>query len=209
MSAFRPTKLCRFSYVLLAILLFVIIIAVFIHCRISSHISDLCRYKCAETANRMISDIVTACSDTDSKYYIIKYDNSGKIVSASANDHALNELQNKLRSGLNDKLSGNLYEDVTIALGDLTDIELLNGKGFDLSFGFQFSGKADTRIISSFEPAGINQTRFKASVMITAEFLTFFNGKSEKITVEQEYIAADALIVGEVPGIYASDSIGT
>lgn len=176
--------------------------------KIRLHICELCRYKCAEIVNRMITDVVSEIGDRDNTYYRIEYDDQGKIVSALADSQALNRLQNDLRAGLNERLSQNGYDSVTLTVGDISDIEIFSGKGAELSFGFQQTGKVDTELLSSFDSAGINQTRFRASVRITVEFRAMLPSGSEVITVEQEYVAADAVIVGEIPDIYPFTSLG-
>lgn len=209
MSATRSSKICRLSYVILLLIVILVLTVVLFHRRLKSHVSDLCRYKSAELVNRMISETISEIGVTDTQLYRINYDGTGKIVSAAANDQALNYLQNRLRSELNERLSENTYGDVSLTLGDLTDIGLLNGKGAELSFGYQFSGEAVTEFFTSFEPSGINQTRFRASVIIKAEIKVFVEGKAEEVTVEQEYIAADALIVGEVPDFCSINRISS
>lgn len=207
MSAARPSRRCKASYIILLAVLLLTAAAILLHLRIKRQITELCRYKCAEAVNRMITETVSELPPPDSSYYRIKYDSSGKIVSASADSASLNELQNRIRAGLNTKLSSAAYDTMTVALGDLTEIELFSGRGPELSIGFQQSGLVSTELVSSFEHAGIDQTRFRASVLITVEFKALLPSGSEVITVEHEYIAADVLVVGEVPAVYLDPSV--
>ena len=205
MSARKPTGKCVFSYVLLLTVIIIAVLVLFIHKTIMTHINELIRYKCSELVNNMIYETISELGDQGELYRIIR-DEKGSINSVCADTDKLNILQNELRNGLNRRLASDRYNELVITLGDLTDITYFSGRGFELHIGFQQTGAANTEIVTEFTSAGVNQTRFKASIIISAEFKALSPYGNDPITVTQEYVAADEVIVGAVPSFYGGNN---
>ena len=206
MSSRRVSKKCLASY----ILLFVIIIAaaglILLHGAVKQHLAELCRYKCGEIVNNILTETARDASTGRSDYYTVRRDGTGRIISVEANTRAMNELQNALRNSVNSRLSASEYDIVSLTLGDLTDIAFFSGRGPDISIRYQQSGTADTKLLTSFESAGINQTRLRVSVLVSVEFTAFLPTGEENLTISQEYIAADTVIIGEIPEHFFQDA---
>ena len=205
MSARKPTGKCVFSYVLLLTVIIIAVLVLFIHKTIMTHINELIRYKCSELVNNMIYETISELGDQGELYRIIR-DEKGSINSVCADTDKLNILQNELRNGLNRRLASDRYNELVITLGDLTDITYFSGMGFELHIGFQQTGAANTEIVTEFTSAGVNQTRFRASIIISAEFKALSPYGNDPITVTQEYVAADEVIVGAVPSFYGGNN---
>lgn len=205
MSARKPTGKCVFSYVLLLTVIIIAVLVLFIHKTIMTHINELIRYKCSELVNNMIYETISELGDQGELYRIIR-DEKGSINSVCADTDKLNILQNELRNGLNRRLASDRYNELVITLGDLTDITYFSGRGFELHIGFQQTGAANTEIVTEFTSAGVNQTRFRASIIISAEFKALSPYGNDPITVTQEYVAADEVIVGAVPSFYGGNN---
>lgn len=205
MSARKPTGKCVFSYVLLLTVIIIAVLVLFIHKTIMTHINELIRYKCSELVNNMIYETISELGDQGELYRIIR-DEKGSINSVCADTDKLNILQNELRNGLNRRLASDRYNELVITLGDLTDIIYFSGRGFELHIGFQQTGAANTEIVTEFTSAGVNQTRFRASIIISAEFKALSPYGNDPITVTQEYVAADEVIVGAVPSFYGGNN---
>lgn len=205
MSARKPTGKCVFSYVLLLTVIIIAVLVLFIHKTIMTHINELIRYKCSELVNNMIYETISELGDRGELYRIIR-DEKGSINSVCADTDKLNILQNELRNGLNRRLASDRYNELVITLGDLTDITYFSGRGFELHIGFQQTGAANTEIVTEFTSAGVNQTRFRASIIISAEFKALSPYGNDPITVTQEYVAADEVIVGAVPSFYGGNN---
>ena len=207
LSSRKASKKCLLSYVLLFIAIFIIVVFVVIHQSVKHHLAELCRYKCGEILNNILSEAASEAASLDADYYRIKRDSKGRIVSVEADTAAVNKLQSFLRSRVNESISSNEYDKVTLTLGDLTDIAYFSGRGPEISIRYQRSGTADTRLKTSFEGAGINQTRFKVSIIVSVEFTAFLPTGEESLAISEEYVAADTVIVGEVPDYFAREAI--
>ncbi len=207
LSSRKASKKCLLSYVLLFIAIFIIVVFVVIHQSVKHHLAELCRYKCGEILNNILSEAASEAASLDADYYRIKRDSNGRIVSVEADTAAVNKLQSFLRSTVNESISSNEYDKVTLTLGDLTDIAYFSGRGPEISISYQRSGTTDTRLETSFEGAGINQTRFKVSIIVSVEFTAFLPTGEESLAISEEYVAADTVIVGEVPDYFAREAI--
>lgn len=208
MSAKKPSKLCKASYLLLAVIILLLAAAYLFNKSVSSHLRELCRYKCSEVVNRMLTECIKDAVNGE-KYYIADISEDGSIRGLSADTSKLNTLQNSVRAALTDRLSADRYEKITITVGDLTDSPFLSGKGSEITVKFQQSGVADTDIKTEFTSAGINQTRVTVSVVASVEFIALLPSGNEKIVVSEELIAADEIIVGKTPAILAENSTRT
>ncbi len=206
MSSHRASKKCLISYIILFVLVAVIVGFTLLNHRLEQHLSELCRYKCGEIVNSILADCAASAANEGSDYYIVRRDGGGRIISAEADTAALNRLQGYLRRYVNNRLSSSEYDKVTLTLGDLTDIAAFSGRGPDINIRYQQSGTADTAIETSFECQGINQTRLRVIIRVSVEFTAFLPTGEENITISNEYIAADTVIVGEIPDIYLNGS---
>ena len=202
MSVKRYSKTYVVSYIILFVIVLIIAGLTVLHHSIKEHLAELCRYKCSEIVN----DIITGASESEAlknkTYYRITRDDLGRIVSVEADTALLNEAQSFLRRSVSERLSSNEYDHITVTLGDLTNITYFSGRGPDLHIRFQQSGIADTSLDTSFNSAGINQTRFLVKIRISVEFTAFLPTGQEDITVSCDYIAADTVIVGELPDYF-------
>lgn len=203
MSAVKPSKKCLASYVFVVLTVLFIIVFIKLYRSISSHLTELCRYRCSEVINRMLTEAVDEAGQGITLYNSGKLD--GRPVSLSANSVEINRMNNKIRQILNEKLAKDGYETITLTLGDLTDFAYFSGKGPEITVSFQQTGVVDTKLDSDFSSAGINQTRFRASIIVLAEFIAILPTGTENITVTEEVLLCDEIIVGEIPNFY-SDS---
>ncbi len=202
MSRHKASKKCMISYICLLVMVVLIVSFTLIHHSIKVHLAELCKYKCGEIVNNILADTSIYAASLGLDLYDITKDSDGRILSVNANSQAVNQLQGYIRRAVNERLSSKEYDKIMLTLGDLTDIAYFSGRGPDISINYQQSGTAGTKLETSFESAGINQTRFKVSIMVSVEFTAFLPTGEENITISQEYTAADTVIVGQVPECY-------
>ena len=199
MSSRKASRKCLLSYVVLFVTALLVMGFILVHSSIKHHLSELCRYKCGEILNKILSEAAAEAASSDRSYYHLLQDSGGRILSVEADAAALNELQSFLRSKVNEEISCNEYDNVDLTLGDLTDIAYLSGRGPEISIRYQRSGTVDTRYETGFESAGINQTRLRVSVIVSVEFTAFLPTGDESFSVSEEFVAADTVVVGDIP----------
>jgi sporulation protein YunB len=163
-------------------------------------------YKCRIAAERIISDAVFDSFGGESDcggIVTFTFDNDGRVAALSTDRAKINTLKALLNSAVNEGLDRLSEENVTISAGTLTGISLFYGTGSELVFHIEPKGKADTRLVSSFSSAGINQTMHSIILEVDAAISTMMPGFDETIDVSYDILLAQTIIVGSVPDSYS------
>ena len=162
-------------------------------------------YKCSTAAERIISDAVFERFSAEDCGDIVSFtlDGDGRIAALSTDRSKINSIKALLNDAVNDGIERLSGETVSISAGTLTGISFLYGSGYDLVFGIEPKGRAETTLKSSFESAGINQTMHSIILEVEAVISPMMTGFSEDITVSCDMILAQTVIVGSVPDSYS------
>ncbi|MCR4779876.1 MAG: sporulation protein YunB [Ruminiclostridium sp.] len=163
-------------------------------------------YKCRTAAERVISDAVferlngreDLCS-----LVTLKYDPNGNVAALTTDQRGINSLRSLLSDAVNDGIDRLGGEYVSISAGTLTGISLLYGMGAALDFRIEPKGSSETRLISGFRSAGINQTVHSITLEINAELSPMMPGFSETVDISYDLLLAESVIVGRVPENYS------
>lgn len=210
MRSDKRGRLCKISYAVLAAAVILGLAAAAVYSQLVSHMQEICEYKGRQTANDIISDAIDEVLSqygSGEDYLNICYDESGRITSITADTYIINELENDLKSAVNSSLSDIDTGVMSVPIGTLTGITYLSGRGFDVEVRLHQVGSVEAHIVSEFTSAGINQTKHSLRLEITAELSAILPGHSTDVTVSDEYIIGETVIVGEVPeGILTSFS---
>lgn len=206
MSAYRSSVKCRLSYVAVALFIIVIIAFLTISAQFKKHVGEICEYKGSEVATKIMTDSVEKqlCYFEDCRFFTVIRDDEGNILSAEINSAEVNLMKNELVKEINKRLSTVDKEKVSVPVGTLTDITYLSGRGFDIGIKFHSMGNVKSEIKSSFESAGINQTKFSLYIIITADIKAVMPFETKAVSVAQEFLVSETIIVGEVPQTYLS-----
>ena len=190
----KVSNILLLSAVLLGILTFIV-------CKqLNQHISELCEYKSKERANKIITDVIdNKLKGSRLEFLNIVRDENSNIISIETNTNEINRVQNELRESINDKLSDLEHDTISIPLGTLSGIVLFSGRGRELSVRLHQAGVADSEIKSEFESAGINQTKHRVILTISIEMSAILPTKSTNITITNDYLISETIIVGNIP----------
>lgn len=155
------------------------------------------------SANEVIGAAVAEYLDenrfTYSDFAAVLYDEKGNAVSVESVPYNINKVQSELTVRINEALSSSNAKTERIPLGSLTGSYMLVGKGPELKLKVCPAGSADVRLTSSFDSAGVNQTRHRISAVVTAELRSSVPLYSFSTTVSFEFLLAENIIVGGVP----------
>lgn len=164
----------------------------------------------AETAiNEAVQEVLGEEGVTYEKIANITYNSQGEITALSIDPVKINTLKSKISLRIAEKISGIDNEEIMLPLGTILGMELFAGRGPNLKFYTSLSGNAITDFSSKFESAGINQTRHQIMIDVTSDiYIISSKGSAGKITVTTSVCAAETLIVGEVPSVYAGIDAG-
>ena len=164
----------------------------------------------AETViNKAVQEVLSEEGVTYEKIANITYNSNGEITSLSIDPVKINTLKSKISLRIASKISSIDNKEIYLPLGTILGTELFAGRGPNLKFYTSLSGNAITDFSSKFESAGINQTRHQIMIDVTSNiYIISSKGSAGSITVSTSVCAAETLIVGEVPSVYAGIDAG-
>lgn len=93
---------------------------------------------------------------------------------------------------------------VKVALGSASGLPVLNGAGPMLNVAIEPLGEVSSRFSSAFESAGVNQTRYRATLMLSASVEMILFGRSREVSAEISAPICETILVGGVPAAYTN-----
>lgn len=125
-----------------------------------------------------------------------------KVTAITANVSEINKLVNVVSSNVQNKLENRKESEITLPLSEMFGIRVIGAKGPKLKVQTVLDGNVDVNFKSSFEEAGINQTRHTLYVEITANVSLI----APLFTNEKKYVnnimIAETIIVSDIPSSY-------
>ena len=163
-------------------------------------------YQSKVLATRIINDTVYSELEDESIDYgdlvTIIYNSDNSISSIESNMVNINRVKARITKSVNDELSSLDEHDVSISLGTISGFEVFYNQGPLIPIKVQPEGYVEATLISSFESAGINQTLHRIIVEIKTDISAIIPGYTSSATVETQFVMAETVIVGTVPGTY-------
>lgn len=174
--------------------------------RIRPIIEQTATYQSKILATRIINDAVYSQLEDESLDYenlvTITYNADNSISSIESNMVNINRIKAKITKSVNDELSCIDKHDLSISLGTASGFEVFYNQGPLIPIKVQPEGYVEATLISSFESAGINQTLHRIIVEIKTDISAIIPGYTSSATVETQFVMAETVIVGNVPGTY-------
>lgn len=134
----------------------------------------------------------------------VEHGENGKVLAITTDTCKVNTLKSAVAIAVQRKLSEKKYNRIKIPIGTLTETELLNGKGPNVTLNIYLSGSVATELNSTFESAGINQTKHQLMLVFRANFYAVLPGYPNHTTSDTNVIVAETIIVGDVPNFFAN-----
>lgn len=129
-------------------------------------------------------------------------DGEGNVTFLSVDPVQLNLLSSAAVSYAQQKMSEGGYE-AAVPLGSILSSEFFSGVGPMVTFRFYPVGGVRVSCRSSTESAGVNQTAYRVVLSMEMEVAAVTTFSSHTVTVPYELIAAETLVAGDVPAVYA------
>ncbi|SEK22131.1 sporulation protein YunB [Ruminococcus albus] len=204
MSRKRISRKCKASYIFLGTLIVIALVGICIIGELREHLAEITEYRGREAATDIITSAVertiSQCPCED--IYKLTTDGNGAVISAKLNADSANRVKNILTEEV-EKGIDKLGEDgIAIPIGTLIGIPLpaVGNNSVDLSV--QQIGAVKSEFRSTLETAGINQSRLTVYAVVTVDIRAILPDGHTDISVTEEHIITDCLIVGEVPQSY-------
>ncbi|MGI6752393.1 MAG: sporulation protein YunB [Anaerovoracaceae bacterium] len=132
----------------------------------------------------------------------IRKDDSGKITMVSTNGVAISKMGSALGESMQQKMLALEPKRIKIPLGSIFASALFSQTGPDIKIKVEPLGVAKVTVATRFEERGINQTKYKVLVKVGSDVRVLAPFSKSEIKVNNEYLIAEVVIVGDVPGTY-------
>ncbi len=129
----------------------------------------------------------------------VRMDNSGQVALLSANTVRMNLLADTAGSAAMRRLDSMSSERVSVPLGAALGLSILAGSGPDIPVSIVPVGSVRTEFATEFEASGINQTRHKVYLKISANIRIVIPTGAKNTEVTANMLVAESIIVGGVP----------
>lgn len=167
------------------------------------------RAMAVQVLNEAAEEIVLS-GVTYSDLMAITADDSGQVRLIQANTPMLNQLSSRASLTAQEKLSSLESRTVKVPLGSALGVSMLAGAGPKISVAILPVGAVIAGFTTEFESAGINQTRHKISLILTAHVQLVIPSGAKEVEAVIQVAVAESIIVGQVPQTYTDvgDNIG-
>lgn len=154
------------------------------------------------TVNEAISAGIVDHHITYEDMVEVETDQSGRVTVLKSNMTQANLLRAELLRMVLDKVSELEERDFSIPFGSLTDIDLMFGRGPDVTIKVLSMGAVNGTFRHEFTAAGVNQTLHQIMLAVDVQVQILLPGETVDLTVPTQVCVAETVIVGEVPGTY-------
>lgn len=129
----------------------------------------------------------------------VRMDENGQVALLSANTVRMNLLADKAGGAAMRRLESMNSERVSVPLGAALGLSLFAGSGPDIPVSIVPVGSVRTEFATEFEASGINQTRHKVYLRLTANIRIVIPTGAKNTEVTANMLVAESIIVGGVP----------
>ena len=163
---------------------------------------SLAEARCAAMATRALNGALTEALDGGINYedlMNVRMDEKGQVALLSANTMRMNLLADRAGDAALRKLEAVSNQQVSVPLGAALGMTLLAGSGPGIPISIVPIGSVQTNFETEFEACGINQTRHKVFLQLSASIRIVIPTGAKTTNVTANMLVAESLIVGKVP----------
>lgn len=207
----KGSKLKKWFIALFILAAIVVAVCVFIKSNVNPMIVMLSNERIrALTTDAVSSSVIDVMAkNSDVEYVKITRDDKEKITSVDMDAEAVSALAQKITIDAQKRINEIGSNGIKIPLGSLSGVTLFTGLGPDINIRVYLVGSTQTKIISTFVSAGINQTVHKLYIDIAGSVAVAVPGLPSTIKTSTQVLMSEMVIVGEVPPTYLqSTSVG-
>lgn len=151
-----------------------------------------------------IYDVIQEEGYTYQDFINVKYATDNTVSSITANAIELNNFARELSTLIQIYLDDVGEHDISVPLGTFTGITALSGVGPKISINIVPIGSVITSFSSSFESAGINQTKHALYIDANISISVVLPLTTKRVDFVTQVLICENIIVGKVPEFYFS-----
>lgn len=161
------------------------------------------RQLAVEAMNQAIAEVL-GNSVTYADLMRVTIDQQGRVSMIEANAMRMNDLASEAALAAQRNLDKLADQGVQLPLGAALGISLFSGSGPKIRVRVIPVGAVSTRFVTSFESAGINQTRHEISLEASVVMRIVIPTGADSVSVSTYVPVAESIIVGTVPDTYVN-----
>lgn len=159
------------------------------------------RYYAVDIMNRAIKQ-VTASNDSIKSVVEVLTNADGSVKLVQTDSVEMNRLSTLVSQTAQDMLQELTEINISIPLGSIVSNGIFSGKGPNIIVNMVPAGAVNTSFSTEFENAGINQTRHRVYLEVTAQVRMVAPLSGGAIEVKTVVPITEMIIVGDVPDTY-------
>ncbi len=177
---------------------------IFIAKNVNPMIISLSNEKIKELTNDAVANaVLDVMKDVgDAEYVKIERDKNGKISSVDVDADYISVLAQKITVEAQHRINEIGRDGIKIPIGSLSGVTLFTGMGPDINIKVYLVGSTQTRILSVFSDAGINQTLHRLYLTVSGSVAVAVPGLPSTIKTSAQVLMSELIIVGDVPPTY-------
>ena len=172
---------------------------------------SLAEARSAAMASRVLSGALAEAIEDGVMYedlMDVRMDERGQVALLSANTMRMNQLADGAGAAALRRLQNMSSERVTVPLGAVLGMTLFAGSGPGVPVSIVPIGSIRTDFATEFEACGINQTRHKVYLQVTASIRIVIPTGAKTTEVSANMLVAESIIVGSVPEGFVGYNLG-
>lgn len=204
----RVRRVIKLLVALCLVVCFFIFVSVKLRPMVQSVTSNIAKQMMVSSINSVVLQELEEKDYQYDDFVTVERDGDGTIQTISLNMVNVNTLKSNISLTIQEKL-GDAQQQTGVPIGTLLGMDLFRGHGPRIPLRVSALGNTTVDLKSSFDSAGINQTRHQIYLEITTGVYSYLTGVSSTTDVTTTIPVAETVIVGEVPQMYASLSPNT
>ncbi len=205
----RKKRKIRGSIIVVLVLVLIFVVYILIDNSVRPTILSLTEARLRAIGVKAMNDAVQETIGSGVAYtdlIEIEKDNNGRIALISANTGLMNSLAAQTANCAQDKILNIGAQGVSIPIGTIVGGQLMTGRGPSIKVKIQPVGSVTSQFSSQFETAGINQTRHRIYLTLTATVKIVVGNTSQSVDISTQVLVSDTIIIGDVPQSYFQGS---
>lgn len=199
----RTRRIIKIIIALCLVVAFFIFVSVKLKPMIQSVTGNIAKQMMISSINTVVLNELDEQNYQYDDFVNVERDNEGNIIAISLNMVNVNTLKSNISLTIQEEL-GDSQQRTGVPIGTLLGSDLLRGRGPKIPLKISVLGNTTVNLKSSFDSAGINQTRHQIYLEITTGVYSYVTGVSSTTDVTTTVPVAETVIVGEVPQMYAN-----
>ncbi len=159
------------------------------------------RAMAVQVLNEAAADLLSEGVAYDSLMAVTK-DETGQVRLIQANTPEMNRLASQASLLAQAKLNSIRNQSVAVPLGSALGLTLFAGAGPGIRVQILPVGSVQAEFVTDFQSAGINQTRHRVSLTLTAYVQLVIPTGAKSVEAVTQVAMAESIIVGEVPDTF-------